>query len=62
MDQAKVLTLFFLLRNGSPILQLPIRGVFGCLVLDPVLLEIWIVQVFLQGPHERNRRLRSICE
>lgn len=60
-SHAEVLTIFFPLRNGPAILQLPIRSVFGCLVLDPVLLEIWIVQVFLQGPHERNRCLGSNC-
>lgn len=43
MVRVEVLTLFYLLRNGPSILQVPIRRIFVCLVLNPVLLEIWIV-------------------
>jgi hypothetical protein len=57
MVRVEVLTFFYPLRNGPTILQVPIRSIFGRPILDSVLLKVWIVQVFFQGPHERNRGL-----
>jgi len=43
--------------DGPSVLKASIRSSSVRLVLDPVLLEIWIVQVFLQGSDEGDRGL-----
>jgi hypothetical protein len=48
----EVLTDFRFLQNAPTILYVPIRSILVRLVLDPVLLEIWILQILLQGPHK----------
>jgi len=57
-DPNEILTFLCLFRGDGPsILKISIRRSFVRLVLDPVLLEIWIVQVFLQGSDEGDRGL-----
>ena len=59
MVRVGMLTGFCLLRSGPTIPQVLISNIFVCLILDPVLLKICVVQVFLQRPHERDRSLRD---
>jgi hypothetical protein len=57
-DPNEILTFLCLFRSDGPsVLKALIRSCSVRLVLDPVLLEIWIVQVFLQGSDEGDRGL-----
>jgi hypothetical protein len=58
-NPVEVLTVFRFLQNAPTVLNAPIRSILVRFVLDPVLLEIWIFQILLQGPHKRDRCLRE---
>jgi hypothetical protein len=55
----RALTFLHFLRVGPTVLEALIRRVLVRLVFNPVLLEVRIVQVLLQGSHERYRGLRQ---
>jgi hypothetical protein len=59
MTLVEVLTDFRFLQNAPTILYAPIRSILVRLVFDPVLLEIWIIQILLQGPHKGDGCLRE---
>lgn len=56
-----MLTVFRFLQNTPTILQVLIGSILVGFVLDPILLEIWIVQILLQGPDKGDWRLRERC-
>jgi hypothetical protein len=56
-SELKWLTVFRSLQNAPTILRALIGSILVLLVLDPVLLKIWIVQILLQGPDKGYRRL-----
>ena len=56
-----MLTVFRFLQNTPTILQVLIGSILVGFVLDPILLEIWIVQILLQGPNKGDWRLRERC-
>jgi len=61
MTPVGMLTVFRFLENGPTVLYVPIRSILVRLVLDPVLLEIWIIQILLQGPHKGDGCLHERC-
>ncbi len=56
-----MLTVYRFLQNTPTILQVLIGSILVRLILDPVLLEIWIIQILLQGPRKGDGCLSESC-